>query len=568
MRQKIQKLVLNALKNLYGIEKDILVDIPKDESADYSVNTALQCSKELGKNSKDIAQEILKEIKDNDEFEKIEIAEPGFIYFTLKKESLIDLMLNSKESWRNEDLLKGQKIMVEFAHPNTHKAFHIGHLRNICLGESLVRLLESQEGEIFRANYQGDIGPHVAKCLWALKQEKKEIIEKISKSSPQEKAEFLGKMYAKGGSTYEKDEASKSEILKINKIIYEENDESIINLYKISRQWSLDYFDFIYERLGTKKFDRLFFESEVWESGKEIVEKNTGKVFKESNGAVVFEGEDFGLHTRVFISSEGNPTYEAKEMGLAVLQKETFDYDKNIHVVANEQATYFKVVIEAMYQIFPELKGRQEHLSYGMVKLTSGKMSSRTGDVITAEWLIDEAKAKILKILEDRGLTKEEKEDIADKVAIGAIKFTMLHTMAKNDIAFDLEKAVRLDGDSGPYLQYAHARICSILSKTGEIGECFLQDFDEFNEYDWKLLKKIQYFPYHVSRSAKEMSPHHLTHYLLKLVSEFSSWYSKNSVQNAESDSLKIARIELLKFLRTTLKKALYLLGIEAPEKM
>ena len=677
MREHIEEIVSQALKKLYKLEKEILVDIPKDKSADYSVNTALQCAKELGKSPKEIAENLVGEInnfylsssdtlrqaqgdmkvaygdKERNQgdmsFEKIEIAGPGFIYFTLSRESLSEMIANisSKQGddkyWGKSDNKKGQKIMTEFACPNTHKAFHIGHLRNICLGESLIRIIESQGAETFRVNYQGDIGMHVAKCLWGIMNndqgtmsneqphEKKSVIlnlskylslDEINKKSPEEKAKFLGQVYAIGGTAYEDNKKAKKEIHEINKKLYEisachsgdsfchsrdslchsreggnpysqktntkhsDDDQKLVEIYQETRNWSLEYFEVIYERLGTH-FDKFFFESETWDKGKEIVEKNIGKVFQESNGAIVFPGEDYGLHTRVFISSEGNPTYEAKDIGLAPIQQKTFNFDTNIHIVANEQAEYFKVIFEAMDKLWPGMKEKQKHLSYGMVKLTTGKMSSRTGDVITAEWLINEAKTKIKEILKERDFSEEEREEVAEMVAIGAIKFTMLHTQAKNDIAFDLEKAVKLEGDSGPYIQYAYARICSILRKCGShvIPACpesqnhdtteilkQVQDdsslFQSFNQTDWSLMKNIQHFPYFVSRCAEDMSPHHLTHYLLKLVAEFSGWYAKNSVLNAESEELKQARIMLLKSLQTTIKNGLYLLGIKAPEKM
>ena len=342
-----------------------------------------------------------------------------------------------------------------------------------------------------------------------------------------------------------------------------------MNLYKQSRQWSLDYFDYIYKRLGTH-FDRLFFESECFSLGKELVLQNVGKIFTKSKGAIVFEGEKYGLHTRVFVSSEGNPTYEAKDMGLAKLQKETFDFDANIHVVANEQTEYFKVIFEAMYQIFPELKGKQYHLAYGMVKLTSGKMSSRTGEVVMAEWLIDTAKEEIGNLIQNKeDFSLEELEEIKEKVAVGAIKFMMLSSGAKNDIAFDLKKAIRLDGDSGPYIQYAYARIRSILRKSGQPPIISNQQliFENCNENDWGLIRKLLYFEEAVKRASKNYSPHYICHYLLDLTSEFSSWYSKNRVLD-EEENLKNARLAILASVAQVLKNGLYLLGIETLERM
>ncbi len=568
MRLEIQKIVEKCLKNAFDLTKEVLVDIPRQSEADYSVNTALQCSKELWQSPKQIAEILVEEIKKENSklFSNIGVFGPGFIYFTLSKSVLSELLDTENLNWGNGTDLEDKNIMVEYACPNTHKAFHIWHLRNISLGESLIRFYESQGAKIFRANYQGDIGLHVAKCLWAL--QKSEIHEL---KTPQDKAEFLGKVYAVWWKAYEKDDNAKAEIHTINKELYNisaniSTNTELQDLYNKSRQWSLDYFEYIYKRLYST-FDHLFFESQTWNIWKQLVEKNIGDIFTESDGAVIFEGEKHGLHTRVFITKEGNPTYEWKELGLAKMEKEIFNYDKNLHIVANEQNEYFKVIFEAMFQIFPDLKEKQKHISYWMVKLPNWKMSSRTGDVITAEWLLNEAKNKIISILSDRDFSDKDKENIAEIVAVGALKFSMLHTQAKNDITFDIDNAVRFDWDSGPYIQYAYARINSILNKVENSN--FIWNYVEcFNEFDWKLLKKIQYFPYFVSRCAKENTPHYLSHYLLKLVAEFSSWYGKNSVVNADNENIKQARIKLLILLQKTVKNWLYLMWIKVPEKM
>jgi len=560
IQQELQELISRALK----IKKEeVILEHPADKShGDFTTVIALKHAKERKENPRKLAMEIVDKIGESDLLESIEVAGPGFINFKLSKKALTELIqsaVSGNNKFGNDTCLKNKKIMVEFAHPNTHKAFHIGHLRNISLGESLVRLLESQGASIFRANYQGDIGLHVAKCLWGYMQEN----PKSEPKTPQEKAEFLGKVYAIGGKAFEKDEKAKEEIYALNKKIYSKSSD-ILPLWEKTRSWSLEYFDYIYKRLGSK-FDRLFFESEVCELGKELVLKNVKKkIFEESQGAVIFPGEKYGLHNRVFVTGEGNPTYEAKEMGLAKLEQEAFAFDQNIHVVANEQEDYFKVVFKAMDMLYPGLLERQKHLSYGMVTLTTGKMSSRTGDVITAEFLIKEARQKVSEIVENSELNPAEKEETIEKVAIGGIKFTMLFSGAKNDIAFDLEKAVKLEGDSGPYIQYAYARICSILEKVKADSET---NFDSFNEEDWNLARCLAKFHHAIAKSAEEYSPHHLAHYLLELSGEFSTWYGKNTVKDAQN-GLRSARIELLKAVKQTLHNGLYLLGIDVVAKM
>ncbi|OGJ48128.1 arginine--tRNA ligase [Candidatus Peregrinibacteria bacterium RIFOXYB12_FULL_41_12] len=563
--EQLQQLVSDSLVKA-GLEfkGKILIEKPADKShGDFSTPIALQMAREIGKNPREVATQIVNGVEKGEIVESIDIAGPGFINFRLSKQVLEGQILEvkkRKEKFGRGGSLKGKKIMIEFAHPNTHKAFHIGHLRNISLGESLVRIIKSQGAKVFRANYQGDIGLHVAKCLWGYSQSAEKIGDD---ATPQQKAEFLGKVYAVGGKAFEADEQARAEIYAINKKIYA-HDPEIMPLWEKTRKWSLEYFDYIYKRLGTH-FDRLFFESEVFELGRSLVEKFKAKgVFEDSQEAVIFPGEKYGLHNRVFITKDGNPTYEAKEMGLAKLEREAFKFDKNIHVVANEQADYLKVTFKAMDFLFPGILQKQFHLSYGMVNLTTGKMSSRTGDVITAESLIGEAREKIGAIVAESKLTAEEKELATEKVAVGAIKFMMLFANAKGDIAFDINKAVKLDGDSGPYLQYAFARISSITSKVKSKNK---PNFGAFNEADWNLTRCLNMFEYTIAKAAEELSPHGLAHYLLELASEFSKWYAVNTVKDAEG-GLKAARLTLIKAVAQVLKNGLELMGIEVVEKM
>ena len=541
LSKEIQKLISQAL----GGDQEIPLEIPAEKAhGDYATSIALKLAKQEGKNPRELAQEIIDKLPESDLIEKAELAGPGFINFHLSKKALRKQIAESREQkddFGNSEAMKGKKI------------------RNVSLGESIIRILESQGIEIFRANYQGDIGLHVAKCLWGYMQGE----EPTDLKTPQEKAEFLGKVYAKGGTAFEEDEQAKKEIYALNKKIYA-HDPEIKPLWEKTRKWSLEYFDYIYKRLGAH-FDRLFFESETYDPGKKLVLEYLEKgVFEKSEGAIIFPGEKHGLHNRVFITSEGNATYEAKDMGLAKIQSETFPFDQLIHVLGNDQVDYAKVIFKAMDFMFPGIEKKQYHLAYGMVKLTSGKMSSRTGDVVTAEFLIDQAKEELGKIMHESDISGEEKENVIEKVAIGSVKFIMLLSHAKNDIAFDLEKAVRLDGDSGPYLQYAYARISSVLDKVKGGGEA---DFDAFEDADWDLTRELNGFEHAVSKAAEELSPHYIAHYLLELASQFSRWYGQNSVKNAE-DGLREARLELLEAVRQVIKNGLNLMGIEVLERM
>ncbi len=366
-KDMLRQVILNDLKKAiveigYEID-DIVCTNPKNpQFGDYTTNVALQLCKTNGQNNKqsaqDIAKLILEKMGEPAYLEKMEIAGNGFINLYLKNSSLL------KEMTTDLGLGSGQehKILVEYGHTNPLKEVHIGHLRTFILGESLCRIFESLGNEVFRANYQGDIGLHIAKAIWGIQ---KIGLPDQTDLSLDQKAKFLGQCYARGSSQYEADTTVKAEIDQINFGLYQK-DPSLQELYNLAREWSLAYFEPIYELLGIS-YDRCFFESEVFERGKVLVEENIGKIFERNDGAVIFWGEKYGLHSRVFISSAGNPTYEAKEVGLAELEYKIFPYDESIHVVASEQEGYFEVVIKAIEQIFPDLQNKKRHLSYGVV---------------------------------------------------------------------------------------------------------------------------------------------------------------------------------------------------------
>lgn len=268
------------------------IDTPKDVShGEYACNTAFLIAKKISKSPREVADVFIHALEKRDFFEKVSVAGPGFINFSLKREVFIktvEKILEEKERFGRGDFFENKKIMFEFAHPNTHKAFHIGHLRNICLGESLVRLAEFQGARVFRANYQGDVGLHVAKFLWGyMRSRASEKLETLK-----QRQEFMGRMYAVGGKAYEEDEKAREEIHEINRRLYKK-DKSLMQIWETTRAWSLEYFDHVYARLGSR-FDRLFFESEVYLLGTELVHDGMNKgIFEESEGAVIFPGEKY-----------------------------------------------------------------------------------------------------------------------------------------------------------------------------------------------------------------------------------------------------------------------------------
>lgn len=563
------ELISKALEAL-GIEvdpQDIILDHPADmQFGDYSSNIALKLGQKHNRNPKDLAGDLANEIlkQNNENVAKVEVAGPGFINFYLTPvfyAGQLKQILTDSDKFGRNNLLKDKKVIVEYTDPNPFKLFHIGHLMTNTIGESLSCLFQISGAETKRACYQGDVGMHVAKAMWGILDLKNEMPNEDS--GVIEKTAFLGKAYAHGAMKSKEDEAVASEIKTLNKKIYERSDEEINRLYDLGRAWSLEYFDSVYKRLGTN-FDYLFFESKIAQTGVDVVYGGIQDgVFEKSDGAVVFKGEQYGLHTRVFLNSDGLPTYEAKELGLAKIKYETYPHDLSVVVTANEINEYFKVLLKAMSLIFPDLAIKTKHLSHGFLRLPTGKMSSRTGDVVVAEDVINKSKEIILEKMKETDRDIPNLEETADEIAVGAIKYSILKQDIGKDVIFDFDKSLSFAGNSGPYLQYAYARTQSILAKAEKVGiKPEVSRSDEMTSVE-KLLYR---FPEIVERACKEYAPHHIATYLYELASAFSSYYVDHQVVSQETNSSY--RVALTAAVGQVLKNGLNLLGIKSPAKM
>src|SRR3989344_1301210 len=334
MKEELIKKIENILKEI-GVENPrVVLDYPTQFTlGDLSTNVAMSYAKQLGKNPMDLAEEITNKLEDKKikNISKIEVVKPGFINFFFDAEYF---SLDVKENSSNQNkIFSGKKTIVEYTDLNPFNEFNIGHLMPNVIGESISRIVQSLGAEVKRANYQSDVGLHVAKAIWAIKN-----------------GANLKGAYSQGHKAYEEDETAKKEIVEINKKIYDKSDSEINEIYEKGRKESLDGFEEIYKRVGTK-FDFYFFESEVASFGKAVVEKNIGKIFEKGDeGAVIFKGENFDkkLHTRVFINKEGLPTYEAKEIGLSKIKYDKYSYDVSIVVTGHEINEYFKELLMAM----------------------------------------------------------------------------------------------------------------------------------------------------------------------------------------------------------------------------
>ena len=591
---------------------EIVVSQSKEERfGDYSTNIAMVLGKILKKNPMEVAREIKSAIADKmfdpatpsfnldgansiskveplkgevgprDAFEKIEAVAPGYINFYLSQKYLQRLIAEineKKEKFGNLKKKKG-KTMVEYSQPNTHKEFHIGHLRNVFIGSALVEVLKKSGRGVVAANYIGDTGSHIAKCLWGIQK----FHAGENPDSIQDKSEFLGKAYAEAVRAIEENPENEKEFKKLqNK--FDQGDSALVELWQKTRQWSLDEFQSIYKMLGAE-FDAYFYESEEEIAGKKLLpELLKKKIIKESEGAIIANLELYNLGVLVLVRKDGSALYGLKDIPLAIKKFDDFKIDNSIYVVDIRQSLYFRQLFKIL-----ELYGfrkKMAHIGYEFVALKGGEgMSSRKGNIILAKDLIDNVRERV------KSKFPESPDPL--QIALGAIKFSMLKYSAASKIEFDIEGSVKLEGATGPYVQYAHARISSILRKSenvlvgGSAPEALRFNLDGANsiskveplkhrsnlemlthEKELSLIKELNKFPELVEEIAQNYEIHKLPHYAVKLADKFHSFYNECRVIDAENPELASARLNLVNAVRIVLAEALRLIGAQAPEKM
>lgn len=586
IKEKIENLIKESLKNL-GIEtEDIVLEHPADNThGDYSTNVAMKYfgptskvnnTKKFGiftvhrslnetkkfNNPRELAEKIKIELDKNlpKEISKIEVAGAGFINFYLSSNyyfNRIKQILELGENYGKLDLNNGKKILIEHSSPNLFKPFHIGHVMNNAIGESINRLARFSGANVTTISYPSDVSLGIGKAIWMFLEDG---IEKINEfKTEKEKLDYLGGCYVRGTQALEADPNLESRIREITRIIFDQKESKELEAYNIGKKINLSYFKNITERLGSK-FDAFIYESEAGREGEKIVREHIGDIFEKSDGAVIYKGEQDGLHTRVFINKEGYPTYEAKDVGLLSLKFSRYNPDLSIFITDYEQAEYFKVVMAAAGKINKIWKEKTIHRTHGRMSFKGQKMSSRLGGVPLATDIIETIFAEIYDHIKDR-IVINPGEDL-EAIAIGALKFTILRTQAGRNINFDPETSLSLEGDSGPYLQYSIVRANSILEKVN----FSLLEISETKEIT-DIEKYLDRFEEVVQNCITLWEPHHLVGYLLELSQAFSSWYGRVKIIDSENKDMAY-NLAIVKSFYQTMKNGLWLLGIETPEKM
>lgn len=562
MQEVIRTAIEEVLRDMGLAAADFSVEHPADMAhGDYATNVALIAAKAAGQNPRQLAEAIAGKLEGVIEYaDRIDTAGPGFINFHLARDFFAKETARAvaeNEAWGRNGHWAGQTVLVEYTDPNPFKEFHIGHLFTNAVGESIARLFMAQGADVRRVNYQGDVGLHVAAALYGMKQ---------LGLTPESgfTAKDLGRAYALGATANKENEEAAADIKAINKAVYERSDAQLNALYDKGRQISLDYFETIYQMVDTK-FDHYFFEREAAPQGKELVLAHP-EVFPESDGARVFKGEEYGLHSRVFLNSAGLPTYEAKELALAKLKDEYVHYDHSVISTAKEINEYFKVLLKAMSFVYPALAAKTEHIGHGMVRLASGKMSSRTGDVIAAVDFIEEITAAAAEKMQESGAASADRE-LARDIAIAAIKYATLKGSIYQDTVFNKEQALSFEGASGPYLQYTHARIASVLEKAKAAGIEPALRTGSMPAEPYEVEKLLYRYPEVVEDAFEAREPHQVATYLIELASSFNTFYGSERIADS-ADPHAPYKALVAAAVKQTVKNGLWLLAIKAPEKM
>lgn len=482
---------------------------------------------------------------------------------------VVNSVLGEKEFGRGG--LKGERWIVEFSNLNTHKAFHVGHLRSTILGDVITRILTYAGYDVVPVNYYGDMGLHVIKWLWNY------INFHEGETPPEDATRWIGEVYEEVAERLEKDPGLESEIREIYRR-WDQQDPEIVALWKKTRQWSLDGFEDLYQVLDIH-FDRYYSNSEVEFQGKEIVneliEKGIAEDLRPDDAVIVRLDDLLGLKKEkyrvlVVLRSDGTALYSTEDLALAKLKYEEYQPDRSVYVVDVRQSLHFQQVWKTLELAGYDWASKCQHLAYELVNLPGNVvMASREGTVVRLEDLIREAQARALEIVEEKNpeLTDDQKKEVARAVGLGAIKFPLIDRESTRTVTFDWETALDFNGQAAPYIQYANVRANSILKKAADLPSQVSDPEHELIEEEVALIENLSQFPGVIQNAARELKPLHLTNYLFGVAKSFNAFYRQAPVLNAEEE-IRDFRIGLVESSRRVLSSGLGLLGIEAPRVM
>ena len=565
-----KQIIAKNISDVISIPEEEIVsyiEIPKDTSnGDYAF-PCFRLAKTLRKAPQMIASDIKEKIIfDKENITKVEIA-GGYLNFFVNKDAKIKTVLNeiaNNDEYGKSEYGKGKNIIVEFSSPNIAKPFHIGHLRTTGIGQALYNIYKYLGYNVTGINHLGDYGTQFGKMIEGYKKWGNEYTFK------EHPIDDMLDLYVRINNLCKEDENVLNECRE-NFRKLENNDEYCLDIWNKFKSLSLQEFQRVYDELGTT-FDSWNGESFYTDKMPETIDilEKSGHLI-ESNGAKIIDLEDQGINTPcMVVKSNGSTTYDTRDLAAILYRAKTYDFDKCLYVVAYEQDLHFRQIFAAARYLGLDekyLKGL-EHVSYGMVRLKSGKMSTREGTVVKLEDLLKESVSRVQKIIEEKDPNLENKEDIARKVGIGAVVFNNLATNRIKDQVFDWNEVLNFQGETGPYIQYTYVRTKSVLEKVGYLPK--LEEIKTENlmdEQSLKLINIIYNFGDTLKQVVEKNEPSILARYLIDLSKAYSSFYNENKIIN-DDKSIQDSRTYLTYATGKVLKKGAYLLGMEMPDKM
>jgi len=549
-KSELTKLIKKQVKG------DFELTIPPSDMGDY----ALPCfpfAKELKKDPVQIANELKEKIKASF-LEKIEVKGAYLNFYVDKKKYVKSILekVNKEKDCYGSRKSKKEKVMVEFSQANTHKAFHVGHIRGTSLGEALARILEFVGKKVIRANYQGDVGMHVAKWIWCYNKYHK-------KDKLKDDEAWIASIYVDAVSRLSQNAKLQDEVDEVNRKLEDRSDKELNKIWKTTRKLSLESLEKIYKEMNPR-FDHYFFEGDIYERAKEISASLVKKKIAEiSDGATIINLEEYNMGIWVLLRKDGTVLYSAKDLALAEDKFKKYKVEESIYVVGKEQEQYLRQVFKTLEIMEFKQASKCKHVPVSLVKLPTGKMSSRTGqNILYSEFkneLVKYAKSEIKK---REKVGKEELEKRAIAIAIATMKYSMLKQNPYKEIVFNKEEALNFEGDTGPYLLYTYARASSIMRKSTKKSK---MEISELEEKEIELVKVIGEFPERVEKAANNFNPGVIANYSYKLAHTFNEFYANCKVIGEDNESFRLALIDTF---RTTIRNSLNLLAINVIERM
>lgn len=555
------------ISSVTDLEKDEilnLIEIPNSDMGDFAF-PCFKLAKTMKKAPNIIASELAEKIEKKEFIDNIQVVNAYINFYVSKSiyvEKVLTNVLNEKDNFGNSNMGKDKTVIIDYSSPNIAKPFHIGHLRSTVIGNSLYKIYKKLGYNVVGINHLGDWGTQFGKLIVAYKKwGNKELVEK-------DDIKELSKIYVKFHEESEKDKSLEDEA-RLWLVKMQEGDKEALDLWKWFCDISMKEFERVYKMLNIS-FDSYagesFYNDKMQPVVDELFEKN---ILVESEGAKIVDLEPYNMPPCLILRSDGGTLYPTRDIAAAFYRKKEYNFEKCLYITALDQnlhfAQWFKVIELMGYDWAKDLV----HIPFGLVSLNDGKLSTRKGHVVLMEDILNHAIEKTKNIIEEKNPNLENKEKIAKDVGIGAVIFNDLFNSRVKNVVFDLERMLNFQGETGPYVQYTHARACSILEKEN-FNEDLLKNIDYkliCDEYSFELVKTLSQYPDKIVDASNKYEPFIITRHLVNVCQAFNKFYDENNIKNSETD-LKNARLALVYATKTIIANGLYLLGINAPEKM